>query len=139
MSNPAPFYKLARALWPGQHAPTPVHHFVRMLANRGLLRRCYTQNIDSLEVAAGVPAEKVVAAHGNFDGAHSWIELSPGRVERGVSVPVEQLKRAIFDGNDALEQLNLKYGGLVKVRVSHTLILRSLHGLACAALASRQL
>ena len=35
----------------------------------GLLRRCYTQNIDSLETAAGVPKDKVVAAHGNFDSA----------------------------------------------------------------------
>ena len=31
--------------------------------------RVFTQNIDSLERKAGVPAERVVAAHGNFDGA----------------------------------------------------------------------
>lgn len=42
---------------------------MRQLADRGLLKRCYTQNIDSLEVAAGLPRDLVVAAHGNFDSA----------------------------------------------------------------------
>ena len=33
-------------------------------AREGLLARCFTQNIDSLEAAAGIPADKIVAAHG---------------------------------------------------------------------------
>jgi NAD+-dependent protein deacetylase sirtuin 2 len=41
----------------------------------GLLRRCYTQNIDSLETAAGIPKDKVIPAHGNFDSA-SCIDCS---------------------------------------------------------------
>ena len=67
--NPEPFYLLARELYPGQYPPTPTHHFVRLLHEKGLLLRCFTQNIDSLEAAAGIPADKIVAAHGNFDSA----------------------------------------------------------------------
>lgn len=45
---------LAKELFPGQYQPTPTHHFIKLLADRGLLLRCYTQNIDGLERIAGV-------------------------------------------------------------------------------------
>jgi NAD-dependent SIR2 family protein deacetylase len=32
----------------------------------GILRRCYTQNIDGLERLAGLDDEKLVEAHGTF-------------------------------------------------------------------------
>ena len=51
--NPAPFYQLAKELFPGQYQPTPTHNFIRLLHNHGLLLRCFTQNIDSLEAEAG--------------------------------------------------------------------------------------
>jgi NAD-dependent SIR2 family protein deacetylase len=57
-------------LYPGVFKPTPAHYFVKLLHTKGLLLRCFTQNIDSLESAAGLPSEAIVAAHGNFDGAH---------------------------------------------------------------------
>ena len=51
--NPAPFYQLAKELFPGQYRPTPTHNFIRLLHDHGLLLRCFTQNIDSLEAEAG--------------------------------------------------------------------------------------
>ena len=51
-------------LFPGTFKPTATHSFIRLLADKQMLRRCYTQNIDSLECAAGTPQELVVAAHG---------------------------------------------------------------------------
>lgn len=36
-------------LRPGNYQPTPTHHFIRLLHDKGLLLRCFTQNIDSLE------------------------------------------------------------------------------------------
>ena len=72
--TPLPFYRLCSELWPGNYEPTASHRFVKMLHDKGMLLRCYTQNIDSLESAAGVPAEKVVAAHGNFDSASVWTD-----------------------------------------------------------------
>ena len=56
-------------LYPGNFKPTPTHNFIKLLHDKGLLLRCYTQNIDSLERMAGLPADKVIAAHGNFDTA----------------------------------------------------------------------
>lgn len=67
--NPSPFFLLAKELFPGSYAPTPTHHFMKLLHDKGLLLRCYTQNIDSLEVLAGLPKHVVIPAHGNFDTA----------------------------------------------------------------------
>eukprot|EP00238_Polyblepharides_amylifera_P003619 CAMPEP_0196578742 /NCGR_PEP_ID=MMETSP1081-20130531/7587_1 /TAXON_ID=36882 /ORGANISM="Pyramimonas amylifera, Strain CCMP720" /LENGTH=304 /DNA_ID=CAMNT_0041898053 /DNA_START=222 /DNA_END=1136 /DNA_ORIENTATION=+ len=69
-ANPAAFNVLAKELYPGAVAPSPVHHFVKLLHSKGLLLRCFSQNIDSLETMAGLPHELLLAAHGNFDEAH---------------------------------------------------------------------
>jgi len=59
-------YALAQELYPGRFRPTLAHSFVRLLASHGLLHTCFTQNIDTLERRAGVPADKIVEAHGSF-------------------------------------------------------------------------
>ena len=70
--DPATTNAVLRAMVPDgkRFRPTPAHYFVRMLHERGLLQKLYTQNIDALEKAAGLPNEKVVYAHGGFQGAH---------------------------------------------------------------------
>lgn len=104
-TNPEPFYSLARSLWPGRESkPTKAHAFVRALADRGQLVRCYTQNIDSLERAAGVPGDAVVAAHGNFDGATC--------VDTGAAVDVAAFEEALFAGD--MDAFNEASGGLCK-------------------------
>jgi NAD-dependent deacetylase sirtuin 2 len=105
-SNPAPFYMLAKELFPGQYKPTPTHNFIRLLNDHGLLLRCYTQNIDSLETEAGLPKDKLVAAHGNFDAATC--------LATGEQVPIEEVRQAVMGGVAACDALNSKYGGLVK-------------------------
>lgn len=65
-SNPVPFYTLAHELYPGKFRPTPTHSFVRLLYEKGLLLKCFTQNIDTLERRAGVPGDKIIEAHGSF-------------------------------------------------------------------------
>jgi NAD-dependent SIR2 family protein deacetylase len=37
-----------------------------MLEDKGILHRCYTQNIDCLETQAGMSPAKLVEAHGSF-------------------------------------------------------------------------
>ncbi|XP_077994406.1 uncharacterized protein LOC144448127 [Glandiceps talaboti] len=64
--DPRPFFTLAKELFPGNYRPNYVHYFVRMLYEKGLLLRMYTQNIDGLERLAGIPASKLVEAHGTF-------------------------------------------------------------------------
>jgi NAD-dependent SIR2 family protein deacetylase len=39
------------------------------LHEKGILLRNYTQNIDTLERVAGIPAKKLVEAHGSFGEA----------------------------------------------------------------------
>ncbi|XP_075554409.1 sirtuin 2 isoform X3 [Dermacentor variabilis] len=68
--NPAPFYALARQLFPQDLKPTLSHYFLRLLHEKGLLLRLYTQNIDCLERLAGIPAEAIVEAHGTFHSSH---------------------------------------------------------------------
>ena len=108
--NPDPFYLLARELYPGAHRPTPAHFFIRLLHEKGLLRRCFTQNIDSLETLAGLPRERVVAAHGNFDTA----SVVTGEA-RGQPVPPEKVREAVMgEGGGGWRALKEEYGGLVK-------------------------
>lgn len=65
-NNPKPFYVLAKDLYPGNFQPTVSHVFISLLAKKGLLHQLYTQNIDCLERAAGIPADLIVEAHGSF-------------------------------------------------------------------------
>ena len=64
--NPEPFFVLAKELIPEGYKPTPSHYFIKLLHDKGLLLRHYTQNIDTLERVAGLPEEKLVEAHGTF-------------------------------------------------------------------------
>lgn len=68
--NPAPFYDLARSLLPSNFNPTPTHYFIKLLEKKGLLKRCYSQNIDTLERRAEVSPDLLVEAHGSFGVAH---------------------------------------------------------------------
>lgn len=63
---PEPFFALARELCSGAYNPTATHHFIRLLHEKGILLRNYTQNIDGLERVAGLPDDKVIEAHGTF-------------------------------------------------------------------------
>ncbi len=64
--NPLPFYTLAHELYPGKFRPTIAHSFIRLLYDKGLLLKLFTQNVDCLEREAGVPEELIVEAHGSF-------------------------------------------------------------------------
>lgn len=68
--NPQPFFKLAKELYPGTFKPTASHYFIRMLQEKKLLLRHYSQNIDTLERIAGIDDEKLVECHGTFYTNH---------------------------------------------------------------------
>ncbi|XP_004602947.1 NAD-dependent protein deacetylase sirtuin-3, mitochondrial isoform X1 [Sorex araneus] len=90
--NPKPFYTLAKELYPGNYRPNVTHYFLRLLHDKGLLLRLYTQNIDGLERVAGIPASKLVEAHGtfatatctvcqrNFPGQDFWADVLQDRI-----------------------------------------------------------
>ncbi|KAK4614192.1 NAD-dependent protein deacetylase hst2-1 [Fulvia fulva] len=64
--KPEPFYTLAHELYPGKYRPTITHSFIRLLQDKGLLLKLFTQNIDCLEREAGVHDDKIIEAHGSF-------------------------------------------------------------------------
>uniref|UniRef100_A0A3Q2ZQI0 NAD-dependent protein deacetylase n=1 Tax=Kryptolebias marmoratus TaxID=37003 RepID=A0A3Q2ZQI0_KRYMA len=68
--HPEPFFTLARELYPGQFKPTICHYFMKMMKDKGLLKRCYTQNIDTLERVAGLEGNDLIEAHGTFHTSH---------------------------------------------------------------------
>lgn len=63
-SNPWPFFKFAKEIYPGQFVPSLCHRFISHLDKSGKLLRNYTQNIDTLEQTAGI--KNVVQCHGSF-------------------------------------------------------------------------
>jgi NAD-dependent SIR2 family protein deacetylase len=54
----------------GKFLPKKIHFFIRLLQEKQLLQRIYTQNIDGLEHTAGIKNERLVEAHGTFKYAH---------------------------------------------------------------------
>lgn len=68
--KPKAFYTLAEELFPGKFVPSKFHYFIRLCQDNGILKRCYTQNIDTLERIAGVEDDKVLEAHGSFSANH---------------------------------------------------------------------
>ncbi|XP_046499727.1 NAD-dependent protein deacetylase sirtuin-3, mitochondrial isoform X2 [Equus quagga] len=75
--NPKPFFALAKELYPGNYRPNVTHYFFRLLHEKGLLLRLYTQNIDGLERASGIPASKLIEAHGSFASATCAVCRTP--------------------------------------------------------------
>jgi len=102
-SNPKPFYVLAKELYPENFDATYCHYFVRLLDEKGLLVRCYTQNIDTLERKAGVRGDILVEAHGSFANSHC--------IECGEQYPNAEMKSKVFASEIAK---CIKCNGLVK-------------------------
>ena len=88
--NPQPFFELAKELFNNkEYRPTPCHYFIRLLKEKGLLLRLYTQNIDGLEFECGLDESVVVAAHGSFNKSRC---LSCGK-----EYDFEFIKKQIYD------------------------------------------
>lgn len=62
--DPRPFFKFAKEIYPGQFKPSISHKFIKLIEENGKLLRNYSQNIDTLEKAAGI--ERVITCHGSF-------------------------------------------------------------------------
>jgi len=68
--TPQAFYRLIKELSRFDAKPTITHHFMKVLADEGLLNMIFTQNIDGLEVKAGLDPKYMVEAHGHTRTAH---------------------------------------------------------------------
>lgn len=88
--NPKPFYALAHELYPGRYRPTVAHSFIKLLYDKGLLLKHFTQNIDCLERQAGLPGDMIVEAHGSF--------ATQRCIECNTPYPDEEMKKKVQDG-----------------------------------------
>ena len=90
MENPQVFYDFSKEFNWDEYDPTPTHYFIGFLHKKNLLDNYITQNIDCLEYKAGIPKEKIVAAHGDLSGA----ECPKCRQEQSLS----EFKRHVKEG-----------------------------------------
>jgi len=110
--NPKPFCILAKELYPGLYAPSPAHYFIRFLADQGVLLRNYSQNIDGLELLAGLAPDLLVQAHGGFQSAHCincGLEYPPDTVKEAVLK--EDIPRCTKKGCDGLVKPDIVFFG----------------------------
>jgi len=63
------------------------HSFIRLLAEKNYLHACFTQNIDTLERHAGVPADRIIEAHGSLATQHC--------IQCKVDYPDDEIKEKI--------------------------------------------
>ena len=73
-TNPRPFFHFATKIFPlgpagSPFVPSVTHRFIAELGRRGQLLRNYTQNIDQIELKAGISKDSVVFCHGSFERA----------------------------------------------------------------------
>ena len=104
-ANPLPFYTLAHELHPARFRPTLAHSFIRLLSDKGLLLKLFTQNIDGLERKAGLPWDKIVNAHGSF-ARQSCIDCQTPFPDEAMQQMIQDMKVAYC--------LRPECGGLVK-------------------------
>ncbi|KAL5266522.1 hypothetical protein ACHWQZ_G003782 [Mnemiopsis leidyi] len=109
--DPEPFYALAREMkYPNANVkPTIAHHFIKLLSDKGVLLRNYTQNIDMLQSQTGIPDNKVFEVHGSF--------RSGTCMKCAAKLDKTQLKEAIFCGEVAKCMVSVEgnaCGGVIK-------------------------
>lgn len=90
-AHPEQFYEFCKGFDIEKYKPTKTHFFMGFLCEKGLIKRIYTQNVDGLELKAGVPREKMVFAHGTV--------VEAGCPECMETVDIEKLKEYIAEGN----------------------------------------
>jgi NAD-dependent SIR2 family protein deacetylase len=69
-NHPEAFYDFCKGFDISECRPTKTHLFMGFLTNiKKIVKRIYTQNVDGLELLAGVPRAKVTFAHGTITEA----------------------------------------------------------------------
>lgn len=129
--NSQPFVSLASELWPGmKHSPTISHCFVALLESKNLLVRNFTQNIDGLEILAGVSEDKLVECHGHFRTASciscgipfDGKECKRQIVEEQIAPPCPKCERGVIKPDIVFfgESLPVRFGKVLHGDMAYT-------------------
>jgi len=65
-SNPEPFYTLVKEFVSKDYQPSIAHYLSVLFNQKGLLKKYYTQNIDSLDLKAGLNYPYLIECHGHM-------------------------------------------------------------------------
>ena len=65
-SNPKPFYTLVKEFISKEFKPSISHYLSVLFNQKGLLMKYYTQNIDSLDLKAGLKSPYLIECHGHM-------------------------------------------------------------------------
>ena len=82
MSNPETFYSVAGSLMMYNAKPVNAHFFIKKIADEGNLLKCFTQNIDGLELDAGLDKELLVQAHGHMRTSRCCVCRTESPIEK---------------------------------------------------------
>lgn len=95
--NPFPFYHFINMMFSSFSSckATITHHFLKNLCELNIVRRIYSQNIDGLEIEAGVPLEKLIQVHGSYS-----------------SISCSNCRNPFYDFNLFWDTLKLLFGSL---------------------------
>jgi NAD-dependent SIR2 family protein deacetylase len=110
--NPEPFFKLSKDFFSFQnYQPVTAHRFIKALHDQDMLLMNYTQNIDGLELSAGLPTSKLVQAHGHTRSARC---IDCGKEYTMAEFQEYVVREEVMFCTSCREEYEETYKGLVK-------------------------
>jgi NAD-dependent deacetylase sirtuin 2 len=102
-NNPFPYLEVRRPFILGTHEkkwkPSIAHFFFKLLQEKNLLRRLYTQNIDGLDQQTGLPEDYIINVHGSLTKISCEFCKETYPYDKFISY-VKNNVRNIYDPND---------------------------------------
>ncbi|KAL4466917.1 hypothetical protein ABPG74_010514 [Tetrahymena malaccensis] len=92
--NHKPFYEICREFVQKEYEPQQSHKFITELAKQKTLYLNITQNIDGLELKAGLDKKYLIQAHGNLEKSHC--------IECHKEDTIEYFKEGVLKSDDAV-------------------------------------
>ncbi len=105
-TKPELFYSFCKGMDFDHYSPTRTHFFIRYLMEQQLAKILFTQNIDGLEIKAGIDQNKIVFAHGTTTLGHCSQCNEP--------IDINEIKECVKNG---LVKYCPKCGGPCKPRI----------------------
>ena len=91
-NDPKPFFSLVKEFIDKEYEPTNAHYLSVLFKNKGLLMRYYTQNIDSLDLKAGLTPPYLIECHGHMRTSTCTNSFCKNKI------PTESIKDIIIKG-----------------------------------------
>ena len=91
-NDPKPFFSLVKEFIDKEYEPTNAHYLSVLFKNKGLLMRYYTQNIDSLDLKAGLTPPYLIECHGHMRTSTCTNSSCKNKI------PTESIKNIIIKG-----------------------------------------